>query len=39
MAAIGDGGAKSIAGQSVEQGSKVEQNEQAGVKKSCCTIL
>jgi len=39
MAAIGDGGAKSIAGQSVEQGSKVEQNQQAGVKKSCCTIL
>ena len=40
MAAIGDDGAKSIAksiaGQSVQ---KVEQNEQAGVKKSCCTIL
>ena len=36
MVAIGDGVAKSIAGQSVQN---VEQNEQAGVKKSCCTIL
>lgn len=41
MVAIGDGGAKSIAGsgRTTETVQKVEQNEQAGVKKSCCTIL